>query len=75
MNSQLRQIVFWLLIVLLAVYIAGTIHLAYPILAGRASIQGVPRSSVIGGFYIRFLLMAFLVYCLIRLRGGPTPRS
>ncbi|MGH9684509.1 MAG: hypothetical protein ACRD4S_12975 [Candidatus Acidiferrales bacterium] len=74
MNSTARAIAFWVIAILLAVYFAGTLHLAWPLVTGRASANGMPWWSVAGGFYLRFLVMVLLAYLLIRFKKPSTDK-
>lgn len=67
MNSQLRQIAFWIVALVLALYVAGSLRMIYSLLAG-ANHAGSSWSSIAAGFYLRFTVMGFILYLLIRLR-------
>jgi hypothetical protein len=75
LNSQLRATARIIIAILLGVYLAGTIRLAWPLLAHRADAGGMPWWNILGGFYLRFLVMLFLLYFLIRLKKGPNERK
>ena len=68
MNSQLRQIAFWIVALVLALYVAGSLRMIYSLMAGGANHAGSSWSSIAAGFYLRFTVMGFILYLLIRLR-------
>ncbi|MGH9757281.1 MAG: hypothetical protein ACRD4M_06045 [Candidatus Acidiferrales bacterium] len=68
MNSQLRQIAFWIVAFILAIYVAGSLRMMYSLMAGGANHAGVSWSGIAAGFYLRFAVMGFILYLLIRLR-------
>ena len=74
MNQTLRTVLIWTLGILLLVYVAGTIRLAWPLLTGHGT-QGVPTSSIIGGFYFRLVIMGIFFYVFLRLRRDRPPRE
>ncbi|MGH9698463.1 MAG: hypothetical protein ACRD5R_01015 [Candidatus Acidiferrales bacterium] len=52
----------------LALYVAGSLRMIYSLMAGGASHAGVSWSNIAAGFYLRFTVMGFILYLLIRLR-------
>lgn len=72
MNRTLRGFLIWALGILLLVYVAGTVRLAWPLLTGYGT-QGVPTSSIIGGFYFRLVIMGIFFYVFLRLRRNRPP--
>lgn len=68
MNSQLRQIAFWIVAFVLALYVAGSLRMIFSLIGGGANHAGVSWSGIAAGFYLRFTVMGFILYLLIRLR-------
>jgi len=73
-NPALRTFLIWLIGILLLVYVAGTVRLAWPLLMGQGT-QGAPKLSIFAGFYFRLVIMGIFFYVFLRLRRGRAPRE
>lgn len=73
LNPALRTVLLWALGLLLIVYVAGTLRLAWPLLTGQGT-HGAPVAPIVAGFYMRLVLMGIILYLFERLRRGRAPR-
>lgn len=73
LNPALRTVLLWALGLLLIVYVAGTLRLAWPLLTGQGT-RGAPVAPIVAGFYMRLVLMGIILYLFERLRRGRPPR-
>ena len=65
--DNLRKIGAAILGVVLFLYIAGSLRLVFGLIRGQGA--GQPLWAIIGGLYIRFMIMAFfgfLIFALVR---------
>jgi len=74
MSPALRTFLIWGLGILLLVYVAGTLRLAWPLLTGQGR-HGAPIAPIVAGFYIRLVVMGIILYLFERLRRGRAPRK
>jgi hypothetical protein len=59
--------------IVLLLYIVGSLRLVAGLLRGQAT--GQPLWAIIGGLYIRFMIMAFFCFLIFALVGGQQARK
>jgi hypothetical protein len=59
--------------IVLILYVAGSLRLVFGILRGQAA--GQPLWAILGGLYIRFMIMAFLGFLIFALVRGQEIRK